>query len=45
MFYSDRAIGSQSEDKLNRSGFARLLAKTLVNLNSEDTFTVGLFGK
>lgn len=45
MFYSDRAIGSQSEDKLNRSGFARLLAKTLVNLNSEDTFTVGMFGK
>lgn len=31
MFYSDRAIGSQSEDKLNRSGFARLLAKTLVS--------------
>ena len=45
MFYSDRAISAQSEDKLNRSGFAKLLAQTLVNLNSEDTFTVGLFGK
>ena len=45
MFYSDRPINSGNEDKLNRKGFARLLARTLVNLDSKDTFTVGLFGK
>lgn len=45
MFYSDRPINSSNEDKLNRKGFAKLLARTLVNLDSKDTFTVGLFGK
>ena len=45
MFYSDRPINSGNEDKLNRKGFAKLLARTLVNLDSKDTFTVGLFGK
>lgn len=45
MFYSDRPINSGNEDKLNRKGFANLLARTLVNLDSKDTFTVGLFGK
>ena len=45
MFYSDRPINSGNEDKLNRKGFARLLARTLVNLDSKDTFTVRLFGK
>ncbi len=45
LFYSDKPISSNSEDKLNRKGFAKLLAHTLVHLNSKDTFTVGLFGK
>ena len=45
MFYSDKPINSNSEDKLNRKGFAKLLADTLVHLDSKDTFTVGLFGK
>lgn len=45
MFYSDKPINSNSEDLLNRKGFAKLLADTLVNLDSTDTFTVGLFGK
>ena len=45
MFYSDKPISSNGEDKLNRKGFAKLLAHTLVHLNSKDTFTVGLFGK
>lgn len=45
MFYSDKPINSNSEDQLNRKGFAKLLARTLVNLDSRDTFTVGLFGK
>lgn len=45
MFYSDKPISTNSEDKLNRNGFAKLLANTLVHLDSKDTFTVGLFGK
>lgn len=45
MFYSDKPICSDSEDQLNRNGFAKLLAHTLVHLDSSDTFTVGLFGK
>lgn len=45
MFYSNKPINSNSEDQLNRKGFAKLLANTLVNLDSKDTFTVGLFGK
>ena len=45
MFYSDKPIGSNNEDMLNRKGFAKILAHTLVHLESRDTFTVGLFGK
>lgn len=45
MFYSDKPISTNNEDQLNRSGFAKLLAHTLVELDSRDTFTVGLFGK
>ena len=45
MFYSDKPICSNNEDKLNRKGFAKLLAHTLVHMDSKDTFTVGLFGK
>lgn len=45
MFYSDKPINSNSEDLLNRKGFAKLLAHTLVHLDSRDPFTVGLFGK
>lgn len=45
MFYSDKPIVLNTEDKLNRSGFAKLLAQTLVKLNSKDTFSVGLYGK
>lgn len=45
MFYSDNPIASNKEDLLNRNGFAKLLAQSLTNLNSADTFTVGLFRK
>lgn len=45
MFYSDKPISAPTEDQLNRSGFAKLLAHALSNLESQDTFTVGLFGK
>lgn len=45
MFYSDKPIFSREDDLLNRSGFARQLAQSLISLNNADTFTVGLFGK
>lgn len=45
MIYSDKPISSNKDDLLNRGGFARLLAHSLINLNNTDTFTVGLFGK
>lgn len=45
MYYSDKPISRDSEDLLDRGYFANLLAKTLLNLNSQDTFTVGLYGK
>lgn len=45
MYYSDNPILSSEEDLLGRSGFARILAESLVNLKAVDTFTVGLFGK
>ena len=45
MYYSDKPIRSKSDDQLGRNGFSSLLAKSLLNLNVQDTFTVGLFGK
>jgi len=45
MFFSDKPIESKSDDLLNRKGFAKLLAQTIVRLDNTDTFTVGLFGK
>ena len=45
MFYSDKPISSTDDDKLNRKSFSHLLAQTLIRLDSEDTYTVGLFGK
>lgn len=45
MFYSDMPITSNDDDDLSRGGFAKLLAQTLINLDTEDTFSVGLYGK
>lgn len=45
MYYSDNPIDSNCDDLLGRHGFAKLLAHSLINLNSQDTFSVGLFGK
>lgn len=45
MYYSDKPIDSKGDDQLGRYGFAALLAQSLLNLNTQDTFTVGLFGK
>lgn len=45
MYYSDKPISSKCDDQLGRNSFAALLAQSLLNLNTQDTFTVGLFGK
>lgn len=45
MYYSDKPISAKCDDQLGRHNFATLLAQSLLNLNCQDTFTVGLFGK
>lgn len=45
MYYSDKPILSKKEDFLKRKYFAELVAKSLENLNSQDTFTIGLHGQ
>ena len=45
MFSSDKPISSVAEDKLKRSGFSKLLSQTIQNLDRNETFTIGLFGK
>ena len=40
MYYSDKPIISNQDDLLNRKSFSSLLAKTLVELKNDDTFTV-----
>lgn len=45
MYYSDKPISTNSDDLLKRSGFAKLLAETIANLDKADTFTIGVFGK
>lgn len=45
MYYSDKPINSKENDQLGRNSFSALLAQSLLNLNTQDTFTVGLFGK
>lgn len=45
MYYSDTPIDSPQNDQLGRNNFSKLLARTLLNLKNQDTFTVGLFGK
>jgi len=45
VIYSDKPIISKKDDCLDRGGFAKLLAQSLMNLNSEDTFSIGFFGK
>ena len=45
MFYSDRPIFKSEDDLLSRSGFAKKLAHMLMQFKTEDTFTLGLFGK
>lgn len=45
MYYSDKAIETNTEDQLGRSGFAETLAITIRDLKNTDTYTIGLFGK
>lgn len=45
MYYSDKPILTSEEDSLNRKYFAELMAKALINLQNNDTFTVGLYGR
>lgn len=45
MYYSDTPITSPHDDQLSRTNFSKLLARTLLKLKSQDTFTLGLFGK
>ena len=45
MYYSDKPIDLEQNDRLGRNSFAKLLAKSILNLNNQDTFSVGLFGK
>lgn len=43
--FIDAPITSKEYDLLKRDNFAALLAQTILELNNEDTFTVGLFGE
>ena len=45
MYYHDEPIKSFDSDLLGRASFAKLLAQTLARLNTEGTFTIGLYGK
>lgn len=45
MFYSDKPISVSDEDLFHRSGFSKLLAKSIIDMNNTDTYTIGLFGK
>ena len=45
MYYHDEPIKNFEGDLLGRGSFARLLAQTLIRLKTEDTFTIGLYGK
>lgn len=45
MYYSDKPIERISEDKLDRKGFAKTIARILFDLKQTDTFTLGLLGK
>jgi predicted KAP-like P-loop ATPase len=45
MYHADSPILKQTEDRLQRRAFAADLARALVNLDYQDTFTVGLFGE
>lgn len=45
MYYADKPIYSKGDDQLGRYSFSKMLAQSLLNLNNQDTFAIGLFGK
>lgn len=45
MYYSDKPISAKSDDLLKRTNFSKLIADVLFNSQSQDTLTIGLFGK
>lgn len=45
MINTDKPINYKSEDKLNRAVFAESLARTLLNYDQVDSFTIGLNGE
>lgn len=44
MFDADRPIRTIAEDRLNRSYFAKYLARCALDLTHPDSFTIGLYG-
>ena len=45
MFYLDKAIEKSEDDLINRRDFAYNLARALESMKTNDTFTVGIYGK
>ncbi len=45
MFDSDRPVQSIQEDLLKRGAFSSQLANAILSIKTEDTYTIGLFGK
>lgn len=43
-YYNDNPITDTDRDRLNRKGFAQTLAKSILNLQTNSTFTIGLYG-
>lgn len=45
MYYSDEPISLYQDDRLNRKQFAQRLAESILKLNINGAFTIGLYGK
>ncbi|MBE6052268.1 MAG: hypothetical protein E7214_16935 [Clostridium sp.] len=45
MYNSDKPINELNDDVLGRKVFAKQLANAILSFNSEDSFTIGLYGK
>ncbi|MBD5130161.1 MAG: hypothetical protein HDT43_09590 [Ruminococcaceae bacterium] len=45
MYYDDKPIFSSEEDLLHRGNFSKTLAKSILNLQNDTTFTIGLYGQ
>ena len=45
MFYEDKSIKSESEDKLNRTNFARKITDNIIQYEPKDSLTIGILGQ